>query len=253
MEQRRKHGAAKTTAEAVIPVSGPPVTGPLGAGTAFLIGTPKRLKIGLSRTKQTSEVVSNRYKIRGSSNAIWRSGKRKKLVAGFLTGTPKQLEIAVIHRKQTTEALSNRDTKRGSSSAMKWAESHVARVSCPDEGRVRPEALEFSPGLKDVNAENTNGPNSLTSEEVSYMAAAGGTESNVARVFRPEAFDFSAALKDVDAEKTNGPTSLTGVDSGKCRAGRKTSRFSAPIARDANGANGAERGHAIVCVLSEVK
>jgi len=56
-----------------------------------------------------------------------------------------------------------------------WAvESNVARVSCPDEGRVRPEAFDFSAKLKHGTAENTNGPNSLTSEEVSYIAAAGG-------------------------------------------------------------------------------
>jgi hypothetical protein len=222
-------------------------------GICFSNRNSKLLEMAVTQTKQTPEVRSNRYKIAGASDAIWRCGKHKKLVTGFLTGTPKQLEIAVSHTKQITATLSNRDTKRGSSSAIWAVESHVARVSCPDEGSIRPEAFEFSAGLKCARAENRNGPNSLTSEEVSYIAADGGTESNVARVFRPEAFDFSAALKDVDAEMTNGPTGLTGGDSGKCRAGRKTSRFSAPIVRGANGANDAERGHAIVSVLSEVK
>ena len=57
---------------------------------------------------------------------------------------------------------------------MRGVKSHLARVpqALRHEG-FRPEAFEFSAKMKDVTAEKTNGPNSLTSEEVSYIGAAG--------------------------------------------------------------------------------
>ncbi len=42
---------------------------PLSLINAFLIGTPKRLKIAVTLTKQTIEVVSNRYSKRGVCEA----------------------------------------------------------------------------------------------------------------------------------------------------------------------------------------
>ena len=72
METQRKYGEAVRAAEAVCPVTGLLVTSHRSLvtrfpalATVFLIGTPKRLEIGVSRTKQTPEVRSNRYKIRG--------------------------------------------------------------------------------------------------------------------------------------------------------------------------------------------
>ncbi len=49
--------AAETMAAEVVPVP-------------FLIDTLKRLEIAVSRTKQTTEAVSNRYKMRGSVDSI---------------------------------------------------------------------------------------------------------------------------------------------------------------------------------------
>jgi hypothetical protein len=51
MEQRRKYGAAAKVAEAVI--------------LPVLIDRPKRLETAVTRTKQTTEVISNRIKIEG--------------------------------------------------------------------------------------------------------------------------------------------------------------------------------------------
>jgi hypothetical protein len=99
----------------------------------------------------------------------------------ILIDSPKRLETPVTQTKQTTEVISNRMKIEGTSDAMTEAKSDVARVSCPvylesrrDEGRVRPEAFEFSAKLKDGAAEKTNGPKSLTSEEVSYVAQPAG-------------------------------------------------------------------------------
>jgi hypothetical protein len=47
----------------------PDRTGHVPDRAHFLIGTPKRLKSAATQTKQTSEVISNRYKIRGSCRA----------------------------------------------------------------------------------------------------------------------------------------------------------------------------------------
>ena len=116
--------------------------------SAIPIATPKRLKVAVSSTKQTSRAVSNRYKITGYCEArfefssvvpvcpacpetrreLRRASCRRipaaltsRKIAGkmptqrraggtFLTGTPKQSEIPVIHRKQTSASISNRDT-----------------------------------------------------------------------------------------------------------------------------------------------
>lgn len=58
---------------------------------------------------------------------------------------------------------------------MRGVKSHLAQVpqALRHEG-FRLEAFEFSAKMKDVMAEKTNGPNSLTSEEVSYIGAASG-------------------------------------------------------------------------------
>jgi hypothetical protein len=78
---------------------------PRATDTAFLIGTPKRLKTAATQTKQTTETVSNRYNLRGVS----------------------QIQLD------------------GKSLADSHGHLRVARVSCPGERRVRPEAFEFRP------------------------------------------------------------------------------------------------------------
>ncbi len=117
------------------------------SATVFLIATPKLLEIAVSHTKQNTEAISNRYKNGHLHNAIELRATNFKNVGG----TP------ALRKKRPC--------------------AHVARVSCPDEGRVRPEAFEFSEGLNDGGAENTIGPKSLTSEEVSYIDAARHVET----------------------------------------------------------------------------
>ena len=58
---------------------------------------------------------------------------------------------------------------------MRGVKSHLAQVpqALSHEG-FRLEAFEFSAKMKDVTAEKTNGPKSLTSEEVSYVAQPAG-------------------------------------------------------------------------------
>ena len=57
---------------------------------------------------------------------------------------------------------------------MRGVKSHLAQVpqALSHEG-FRLEAFEFSAKMKDVTAEKTNGPKSLTSEDMSYIGAAG--------------------------------------------------------------------------------
>jgi DNA end-binding protein Ku len=102
----------------------------------ILSGTPKQLEIAVTRTKQNTEVISNRDTNTTPSNALGGCGKSqnrrhdcvyafsRKLfsqsnLAGlsqrhrarhtaFLIVSPKRLEIAVSQRKQNTEVISNR-------------------------------------------------------------------------------------------------------------------------------------------------
>jgi hypothetical protein len=100
----------------------------------FLTGTPKQLEIAVTRTKQNTEVISNRDTNTTPSNAFSRStltglSQRQLSRAApipnqqtlslsppyrarqtpFLIVTPKRLEIAVTHRKQNIEVISNRN------------------------------------------------------------------------------------------------------------------------------------------------
>jgi uncharacterized protein YecE (DUF72 family) len=115
----------------------------------------KLLEITATQTKQTTETISNRYKIatphRAMSGRLRRAGilpafltfsPSKKICniplrfqttrSPFLIGTPKRLEIAVTLTKQNTEGISNRDKIRPLGKAVQPRESNSASRRGPE-------------------------------------------------------------------------------------------------------------------------
>ncbi len=82
--------------------------------TPFLIGTPKRLKIAATPTKQSSRSISNRYKKRGSSEARFAvtSVAPDRLSSGTRLQLPRRRQIS-RHTKllETPEVIENKAPK----------------------------------------------------------------------------------------------------------------------------------------------
>jgi len=129
----------------------------------FLTGTPKQLEIAATRTKQNTEVISNRDTNTTLSSALSRlilaglsqrrlsraapipnqqtlslSSPNRARHTPFLIVISKRLEIAVTHRKQNTAVISNRikidhSAMRSSppTRRARWWSSEICSLDCP--------------------------------------------------------------------------------------------------------------------------
>ena len=168
---------------------------------SILTGTPKQLEIAVTRTKQNTEVISNRDTNTTPSKAFSRSilsrlpqprlrraariPNRQTLSLSppyrarqtpFLIVSPKRLKIAVSYRKQNTEVISNHIKIGHFRNAIenlcrRFGQQFDERQNRGQDARAtnENEASSDSGQEKVGGAAEGLGPKGLTSEEVSYI------------------------------------------------------------------------------------
>ena len=126
-EHRRRGDTVHSPATADQPIFPRPFPIP----TTFLIVIPKRLKIAITPTKQSSRPISNRIKIDPPQNAFTRLSQSRlapdfslfplpfSIPTAFRIATSKRLKSAATRRKQSSPLISNRYKKGGSKNASK--------------------------------------------------------------------------------------------------------------------------------------